>query len=60
MKRGKTRMYKSQLAFVLHLIGLEIGGKFLDQRDRPKSSKPLHSWINIDIQKNIALNLHVR
>ena len=41
MKRGKTRMYKSQLAFVLHLIGLEIGVKFLDQRDRPKSSKTI-------------------
>ena len=53
-------MYKSQLAFVLHLIGLEGGAKLLDQRDRPKSSKPLHSWINIDIQKKIALNLHVR
>ena len=41
MKRGKTRMYKSQLAFVLHLIGLEIGAKFLDQRDRPISCKTI-------------------
>lgn len=34
-------MYKSQLAFVLHLIGLEGGAKFLDQRDRPISRKTI-------------------
>lgn len=49
----RTKLYKA-------LIGLEGGAKFLDQRDRPKSSKPLHSRINIDIQKKIALNLHAR
>lgn len=37
LKRGKTRAIKSQLVFVLHMIGLEIGVRYLiktNQREK--------------------------
>ena len=53
-KRGKTRVTKSRLVLVLHLIGWAGGASFLNQSARSKA-KPKKFRMTFDTQLKTAL-----
>ena len=55
LKRGKTRLTKSWLVWVLHLIGLESGTNFLEQSRSEVKKNPYNSRLSRITLDPIAL-----